>query len=135
MYCYKLNNSYTVYVNFHYLNECRKMCKKTESASCVKTKKPAQRTVYSIPQNKGCGTVSGVKNAVKFGSVVQLINVETQQTYTWTLVHPDGIDLTNKQLSVESPVGKALMGHYIGECVSIKIPAGLVKYQILDLKN
>lgn len=135
MYCYKLNNSYTVYVNFHYLNECRKMSKKTESANRVKAKKPTHRMVYSIPQNKDRGAVSGMNNTVRFGSVVQLINVDTQQTYTWTLVDPDSIDMTNKQLSVESPVGKALMGHNIGECVSIKIPAGMVQYQILDLKN
>ena len=37
MYSYKLNNSYTVYVNYAYLNECIKASKKKNDSSSVKT--------------------------------------------------------------------------------------------------
>ena len=44
MYSYKLNNSYTVYVNFTYLNECIKASKKSGKHSPVK--------VYTTPSKK-----------------------------------------------------------------------------------
>ena len=135
MYCYKLNNSYTVYVNYHYLNQHKNSKKKTASNGPVKTIKPAQQTATVATQTIDNTAHVNTQKAVKFGSIVHLINVDTQQTCTWTLVHPDDIDLANQKFSVSSPIGKALIGRYVGECVSVKIPTGIAQYQILDLQN
>ena len=130
--CYKINNSYTVYVNYYYLNECKNASKKHTPNGPVKTIKPAQKTTS---QNAKRPSTSNTKKAVRFGSIVHLINVDTHETCTWTLVHPDNIDLANQKLSVSSPVGKALIGRYVGEYVSVKIPSGIAQYQILELRN
>ena len=129
---YKINNSYTVYVNYYYLNDCKKASKKHTPNGPVKTIKPAQKTTS---QNAKRPSTSNTKKAVRFGSIVHLINVDTHETCTWTLVHPDNIDLANQKLSVSSPVGKALIGRYVGEYVSVKIPSGIAQYQILELRN
>lgn len=76
MYSYKLNNSYTVYVNYAYLNECIKASKKKNKNSSVKTYiapiKKEKPVVTPLPINTmlthkvfGCGkVVSTNKNGV-----------------------------------------------------------------------
>lgn len=76
MYSYKLNNSYTIYVNYTYLNDCIKASKKKSEPASVKTyvapPKKEKPVVIPLPINTilshkvfGCGTVvSTEKNGV-----------------------------------------------------------------------
>ena len=76
MYSYKLNNSYTVYVNYAYLNECIKASKKKSASTSVKTyvapPKKEKPVFTPLPTNTmlshkvfGCGkVVSTDKNGV-----------------------------------------------------------------------
>lgn len=137
MYSYKLNNSYTVYVNYIYLNECikagKKPVQKEERKKQQSSKVKSTNTSKSV---KKCEPVKpSVPNSVKFGSTVRVVNTTTKQVCTWTLVHPDDINPAKQLLSVSSPVGKALVGHCVGDCVSVNIPAGIAQYKILDLKS
>ena len=58
MYCYKINNSYTVYVNHAYLNECIKAGKKAAQAKEEAKKYFAQQkpTVISLNKNVKAST-------------------------------------------------------------------------------
>lgn len=38
-------------------------------------------------------------------------------------------------ISDESPFGKAMLGHKVGETVEVEAPVGTVKYKIIDLKK
>ena len=86
MYSYKLNNSYTIYVNYAYLNECRKASKHANNFSTIKTITPQkvveQKKVHSFEENAtvyhkvfGYGKVSKDKEAgyisIIFGDVVK----------------------------------------------------------------
>lgn len=122
MYSYKLNNSYTIYVNYAYLNECVKACKQREKNSNTKTKRAGQNK--SIKR----------KNMVRIGSKVSVMNIETQKETAFTIVYSENIDIVNNHISETSPVGNALIGHSVGEVVEIKIPSGLVKYKIIEVK-
>lgn len=137
MYSYKLNNSYTVYVNYIYLNECIKAGKKSvqKEESRKQQSSQAKTTVASKSVKRSEPVKPSKPNAVKFGSTVRVVNTTTKQVCTWTLVHPDDINPAKQMLSVSSPVGKALIGHCVGDCVSVKIPAGMAQYEILDLKS
>jgi transcription elongation factor GreA len=135
---YKINNSYTVYVNYYYLNDCIKAGKKDDKKKEEAKKFFAQQKTTVNSQNaKANHSPAPVQTskAVKFGTTVQIINIDTKQICTWTLVHPDNIDLAKQTLSVSSPVGKALIGRRVGDCVSIKIPTGIANYRILELVN
>ena len=48
MYSYKLNNSYTIYVNYAYLNDCIKASKKKSVSTCVKTYVAAPKKEKSV---------------------------------------------------------------------------------------
>ncbi len=68
-----------------------------------------------------------------FGATVTLKDLETDETFEYTLVSTAEADFDEGKISVESPVGKGLLGKAIGEIAEIAIPAGKVRYEILNI--
>lgn len=72
---------------------------------------------------------------VRLGSKVILEDVETGETYDYTVVGTTEADPFNNKISNESPVGKAIFGQPISTSnpaiVTVKAPAGELKYKIL----
>ncbi len=79
----------------------------------------------------------GPKDKVVFGLTVTLQDVETDEQRRYTLVGQEESDLKEGKISVQSPVGRALIGHVVGDEVVISTPAKTVTYEILgiDLDN
>jgi len=67
-------------------------------------------------------------------SQVKLKDVNRNMEVEYTLVAPEESDFKENKISTTSPVGKALLGRKKGDIVEIKVPAGLLKYKVLDLK-
>ena len=67
---------------------------------------------------------------VVLGSTVKLRDVELDNVEEYTIVSTAEADPTEKKISNESPVGKALIGRTIGDQVEVKVPAGTLKYKI-----
>ncbi len=70
---------------------------------------------------------------VVFGATVTLLDMDSEEEKRYTLVGTDEADIKEGKISVISPVGKALIGHKQGEVVTIRVPAGTVDYEILDI--
>ncbi|OPX22015.1 MAG: transcription elongation factor GreA [Candidatus Latescibacterota bacterium] len=68
-----------------------------------------------------------------FGATVTLKDLETEETLEYTLVSTAEADFDQGKISVESPVGKGLLGKAVGEIAEIAIPAGMVRYEILNI--
>ena len=68
-----------------------------------------------------------------FGATVTLKDLETEETLEYTLVSTAEADFDQGKISVESPVGKGLLGKAVGEIAEIAIPAGKVRYEILNI--
>jgi transcription elongation factor GreA len=64
---------------------------------------------------------------------VLLRDLKTKEEFTYKLVSPEESDLENDKISVSSPIGKALLGKNIGDEVEIIVPAGKLKYKILNI--
>ncbi len=65
---------------------------------------------------------------------VTVKNVNNNKTYTYTLVSPEEADIKQSKIAVTSPVGASLMGKKKGEIVAAKVPAGVIKFEILDIE-
>ena len=52
----------------------------------------------------------------------------------YTLVSPAEANFEQNKISVESPIGKALLGQEVGNVVEVQAPAGILKYKILKIK-
>ena len=120
MYSYKINNSYTIYVNYAYLNDCIKAGKAAMS-------------------RKGCkptpsGTFSGdYSDKIHIGSEVRLLDTDSGQNFVITILPSEELTYTANAISAISPVGRALIGHRIGDNVTVKIPSGIARYKILEV--
>jgi transcription elongation factor GreA len=64
---------------------------------------------------------------------VKVKNLTTNQVMTFTLVGENEADFMAGKLAAQTPIGKALMGHTVGEVVEAKVPAGVLKFEILDI--
>ena len=70
---------------------------------------------------------------VLIGATVDVQDIDTSEKETYTLVSETEADFANSRISVTSPVGKALLGHKKGDLVDITVPAGILKYKILNI--
>ncbi len=70
---------------------------------------------------------------VVFGSTVLLADTDSGETKKYTLVGQEEADLKKGKISVQSPVGRALIGHKVGDVVTIKTPAKTVEYEIQEI--
>jgi transcription elongation factor GreA len=70
---------------------------------------------------------------VSVGSTVTLRDKDVGEIRIYTLVGSAEADPANARLSNESPVGQAILGKRVGDEVNVPVPAGAVKYEILDI--
>lgn len=75
------------------------------------------------------------KDRVALGSTVDLYDSESDREITYELVIPEEADFSKGMVSVNSPIGKALLGRREGEEVTIRIPAGTRVYEIVKLQT
>lgn len=73
------------------------------------------------------------KDEVLIGATVKLKDLDTSEELEYTLVSELESDYAQGKISITSPVGKGLMNRKLNEEVEIKIPAGILRYKILDI--
>lgn len=71
---------------------------------------------------------------VVFGVTVDLLNCETEEEATYTLVGEEESDAAAGLISVASPVGRALLGKSEGDVAEVRTPRGMIEYEILGLR-
>lgn len=79
-------------------------------------------------------TANRSSDTVVFGATVVLIEQGSQEKRQFTLVGLDEADLKNGKISVQSPVGKALIGRRVGDHVEVTTPAKVVGYEIREIR-
>lgn len=74
-------------------------------------------------------------NKVFVGTNVKVLDMEFDEECTYRIVGSNEADPDDGKISDESPVGKGLIGHKVGEIVEVETPAGIVKYKILKISK
>jgi transcription elongation factor GreA len=69
-----------------------------------------------------------------FGATVELEDLDTGETKTYTLLGPDEADYANGSISIQSPVGKALLGKEAGDEVIVDAPRGRIGYELVSIR-
>ena len=72
---------------------------------------------------------------VGFGSRVKIHDMESEEDFVFTITAGDFIDLDAGQVSLESPIGRGLLGVKEGEDVTIQLPAGQRLYKVLAVST
>lgn len=66
-------------------------------------------------------------------SKVEVKNLKLNKVFTYQLVSEKEQDLKLNKISVESPIGKGLLGKKVGDIASITVPVGVVEFEILSI--
>ena len=68
-------------------------------------------------------------------SKVKIKNKSNGMEMSYTLVADGEADLSAGKLSVNSPIGKGLLGKSLGDIAEIKVPSGIIKFIITDISR
>lgn len=71
---------------------------------------------------------------VSIGSTVTIKDLEWGDEFDYTIVGSVEADPGANKISNESPVGKAILGQRKGSVVEVNVPAGMLRYEIVDIK-
>lgn len=69
---------------------------------------------------------------ISLGSKVKLESEKHSVEYS--IVGVEEVDMINGKISHESPIGQALIGKKVGDEIEVKVPVGILKYKIIDIK-
>ena len=74
-------------------------------------------------------------DAAVLGSVVRLRDVNRDRQLTYTLVGEIEADFAAGRISVTSLVGKALIGKQVGDTIEVQVPAGTLRFEVLEISR
>jgi len=66
-------------------------------------------------------------------STVTIKNLKNKASMKYTLVPEEEADLKKGKISVESPIAKGLLGKEVGDHVEIKVPAGVIPFEVIEV--
>ena len=66
-------------------------------------------------------------------STVTIKNIKNGMEITYTLVAENEADLKSKKLSVDSPMGKGLLGKSVGDIAEIQTPGGIMEFEVVKI--
>lgn len=72
-------------------------------------------------------------DAVQILNKVKIKNIQNNAVMTYTLVADSEANLKENKISVNTPIAQGLMGKKVGDAVEIKVPSGIVKFEILEI--
>lgn len=73
--------------------------------------------------------------SVHVGSLVRIENMAMGREFEYRIIGSNESNPKENKISDESPVGKALLGHKVGDVVEVEVPAGLMTFKILNVSK
>jgi len=74
-------------------------------------------------------------DVVSIGAIVVLKDLEFGDKLEYTIVGSAEADPVELKISNESPVGQAILGRKVGSVVEVNVPAGILKYEVLEIRR
>jgi len=68
-------------------------------------------------------------------SKVKIKNTANGAIMEYTLVSEKEADLKQKKISVDSPIGEGLLGKSVGDIAEVKVPTGIMKFEIVEISR
>lgn len=66
-------------------------------------------------------------------SNVRIKNLKNNTEVVYTLVAENEANLADKKISVDSPIGKGLLGKAVGEVAEVQVPAGIIPFEVIEI--
>ncbi|MCA9470937.1 MAG: transcription elongation factor GreA [Nitrospirales bacterium] len=88
---------------------------------------------YKLTEAQVIEVTPGPSETVVFGATVKLADLESGEEKQYRLVGQEEADIKTGSISVQSPIGRGLIGHHVGDIVQIQRPAGTIEYEVQDI--
>ena len=72
-------------------------------------------------------------DSVQILNKVKIRNVNNNQTMTYMLVSESEANLKEGKIAVNTPIGQGLLGKKAGDTVEIKVPSGVMTFEIVEI--
>ena len=72
---------------------------------------------------------------INISCLIKILDVEFNEELEYKIVGSTEANSLKGKISNESPVGKALMGHKVGDTVEVETQAGLLSYKVLEIQR
>lgn len=72
-------------------------------------------------------------HTVQMLNKVKIKNCQNGATMEYMLVADSEANLAERKISVSTPIAQGLLGHHVGDVVEIKVPSGLIKFEIVEI--
>lgn len=66
-------------------------------------------------------------------TTVKIKNLKNNVEMKYTIVAENEADLKAGKISIDSPIGKGLLGKKVGDKVDVTVPAGIIPFQIIEI--
>lgn len=73
-------------------------------------------------------------DVVQIMNKVTIKNTKNGASMSYTIVSEHEADLKNGKISVNTPIAQGLMGKKIGDTVEIKVPSGIIPFEIINIE-
>ncbi len=87
----------------------------------------------NLLENAEIVEVTARAGAIGIGSKVKVLDIEFNEEAEYQIVGSQEANPRTGRISDDSPFGRGLMGHKIGETVTVEAPAGALQFKILDV--
>lgn len=74
------------------------------------------------------------QDQVRFGVTVVLLDTETDEEVTYTIVGEDESDVAEGRISVSSPIARGLLGKTVDDLVTVRVPKGKREFEIREIR-
>lgn len=72
-------------------------------------------------------------NRVVFGTVVELLDLDTEEEVVYQLLGPEEADVKNGSISVLSPIGRSMLAKEVGDDVMVVTPGGKREFEVVKI--
>ena len=66
-------------------------------------------------------------------TTVKIKNLKNNMEMKYTIVAENEADLKSGKISIDSPIGKGLVGKKVGDKVDVTVPAGVIPFQVIEI--
>ncbi|MGB3212655.1 MAG: transcription elongation factor GreA [Desulforhopalus sp.] len=72
--------------------------------------------------------------SIVFGTVVQLLDLDTEEEITYQLLGPEEADVKKGSISVLSPLGRSMLGKEVGDEITTVTPGGKREFEVMEIR-
>lgn len=72
-------------------------------------------------------------DVITMNSTIRLLDLDTREEDTYTLVYPEQANIADGKLSILAPIGTAILGYRVGDIVHWRVPSGKRRLKIVEV--